>query len=453
MLDADVVIGAYVLWQEMHLSRREALLERRSTRGPATVPPRTISSHGLVNGAAIISWGDYGVRITREERMRRLLLSMLLLASPVFAQEPVALRVESKALGETRTVLVRTPASYATGDRAYPVLYMTDGERQLQHTVATVDYLARENRIPELIIVGITNTDRTRDLTPTHVESVVQNGQTLTFPTSGGADRFLSFIAAELVPHIEKNYRTLPFRAFAGHSFGGLFALHAFFQRPDLFQGIIAASPAVIWDNHYPVRRASELLRSGRALNNTLVISEGSEGEEFDREFRALEAVLKQLSPKGLTFEAHQFVDEDHGSAVMPTHYAGLRKVFAPWRFNVDGDVSTLHARAKSHYERLSKLVGRPTPIPEATGNVIAYRLMQGGRLDEAIEAFKANVAAYPRSPNVYDSLGEAYERRGDLHRARQNYARAVELGRQLSDANTAIFEQNLQRVSQQDAK
>lgn len=380
--------------------------------------------------------------------MRRLVLIALFLTSPLFAQEPATLRIESKVLGETRTVLVRTPPSYDAGNRTYPVVYMTDGDRQLGHTVATADYLAREGRMPEVILVGITNTDRIRDLTPTRVESVVQNGQTLRFPTSGGAEKFLAFIATEVIPQIEKSYRTMPYRVFAGHSFGGLFALYAFFQRPDLFQGIIAASPALIWDDRYPVRRANDLVKSGRTLNHTVVITEGNEGEEFDREFRALEALFKQLAPKGLVLETHRFMDEDHGSVVMPTHYAGLRRVFAPWRFTVDGDVRTLHARARTHYEQLSKRVGVTMPIPEPTGNMIAYRLMQAGHLPEAIEALKANADAYPESPNVYDSLGEAYEKQGDSARARENYARAVELGRKVADPNLSIYEQNLQRVS-----
>ena len=69
--------------------------------------------------------------------------------------------------------------------------------------------------MPALIVVGIGNTDRTRDLTPSRakVES---------YPTSGGGDKFLEFIQSELIPEIEKRYRTAPYRIFAGHSFGVL---------------------------------------------------------------------------------------------------------------------------------------------------------------------------------------------------------------------------------------
>jgi predicted alpha/beta superfamily hydrolase len=350
--------------------------------------------------------------------MRRLLLLVAFLAFPTFAQEPAVIRIESKVMGETRQILVRTPASYATGSQKYPVLYMTDGDRQLPHTAATVDFLSREGRMPEVIVVGISNTDRTRDLTPTHVETLQQDGRTLQFPTSGGGAKFLSFIETEVIPYVEKNYRTQPYRVFAGHSFGGLFALQSLFTRPRLFNAVIAVSPALVWDDRWVFKRATELVEQHPELNTTLVVSTGNESEGLDREFRALQSLFKGRKPKGFEFEAIKFEDEDHGSVVMPAHYASL-----------------------------SKRAGFTVPIPEQTTNFIAYQLLLAGKLPEAIEAFKANAAAYPASANVYDSLGEAYERAGDSQRARENYARAAEIGKKINDPNTSIYERNLQRV------
>lgn len=380
--------------------------------------------------------------------MRRLLLLVALLTIPAFAQDPAAIRIESKVLGETRTILVRTPASYATGAQSYPVLYMTDGDRQLPHTAATADFLSREGRMPEVILVGISNTDRTRDLTPTRVETLQQDGRTLRFPTSGGGEKFLTFLETEVIPHVEKTYRTQPYRVFAGHSFGGLFALQALFSRPKLFNAIIAVSPALIWDDRWAIRRATELVEKNPELNTTLVFSVGDEGEELDREFRALEKLFRKRAPKGFEFEAIKFADEDHGSVVMPTHYAGLRKVFSGWRFAVTGDPKTLYARARDHYAKLSRRAGYTVPIPEQTTNFIGYQLLQQGHVRESIEVLAANVAAYPASANVYDSLGEAYEQAGDRARAKENYARAAEIGKRINDPNTNIYERNLQRVS-----
>lgn len=75
-------------------------------------------------------------------------------------------QIESKVLKETRTYLVHTPAAYKIGKDAYPVLVLQDAEGHFAHTTAAVDMLSANGRIPAMIVVGINNTDRTRDMTP-----------------------------------------------------------------------------------------------------------------------------------------------------------------------------------------------------------------------------------------------------------------------------------------------
>ena len=388
--------------------------------------------------------------------MRRFALAILLVLAPVLSAQqqqanlPVPVTLESKILGETRQILVRTPASYRTGTRPYPVLYMTDGDRQIEHTAAVADFLVREGRIPELIIVGISNTDRTRDLTPTHVAEPNFDGRGFRAPTSGGGDRFLDFIEREVIPLVEKSYRTQPYRVFAGHSFGGLFAMHAAFTRPHLFNSVIAVSPTLVWDNRYVYRKATEWAKANRTSNATLVFSVGNEGDALDREFDSLQQLLKTSAPKGFEWKAIRYEDEDHGSVVLPTHYAGLRKAFEPFRFTItpQDDPKKLYARASEHFEKASARAGFRVLIPEATTNLIGYRLLQGDHTNEAIEVFRKNVEAYPQSANVYDSLAEAYEKAGDLKRAKENYARAAAIGKSVADPNTRIYEENLARVT-----
>ena len=149
---------------------------------------------------------------------------LLIISSAAFAQPAAGtvtkLTLKSAVLGEERLVLVRTPAGYETNKLSYPVLYMTDGDAHMGHTASTIEFLTRNGCIPDLIVVGITNTDRTRDLTP--VKSTNKNAAgELQFPTSGGADNFLKFIETELIPRIEKEYRVQPYRILAGHSLGG----------------------------------------------------------------------------------------------------------------------------------------------------------------------------------------------------------------------------------------
>ncbi|HEY7543309.1 MAG TPA: tetratricopeptide repeat protein [Blastocatellia bacterium] len=75
----------------------------------------------------------------------------------------------------------------------------------------------------------------------------------------------------------------------------------------------------------------------------------------------------------------------------------------------------------------------------EAQVNALGYRLMNANRLDDAIEIFKLNVEAYPRSWNVYDSLGEAYMNKGNRELAIKNYEKSLELNPQNGGAMDAL--------------
>jgi CubicO group peptidase (beta-lactamase class C family)/C-terminal processing protease CtpA/Prc len=84
---------------------------------------------------------------------------------------------------------------------------------------------------------------------------------------------------------------------------------------------------------------------------------------------------------------------------------------------------------------------GRPADeaISEDQMNRIGYDLLQMGRIRDAVELFKQNVADHPQSFNVYDSLGEAYAANGDNELAIKNYERSIELNRENRDGIEAL--------------
>lgn len=379
---------------------------------------------------------------------------LLLFSSAVFAQAPsipgvTTLKLKSDVLGEERTILVRTPAGYEAGNQRYPVIYMTDGDAHIGHTGASVEFLSRNGRMSELIVVGITNTDRTRDLSPTHVKTSAQAG--VQFPTSGGADKFLKFIETELIPDIEKRYRVQPYRILAGHSLGGLFVVHAMLSRPELFHSYIAVSPALQWDNQVIVKRAEDFFKAQKELNKTLYFSLGLEPGPIEDAFHQFKQVLSKNQVKGFDWEAQEMTDEDHGSVVLRSHYFGLRKVYTGWQMPRDPDTGQVAGGLKGvedHYKNLSTKFGFTIPVPENLMNQVGYQLLFAEKPEEAIVAFKSNVERYPMSANVYDSLAEAYERGGRLELAAPLYEKASSLGQQNKDPNLSIYQANFERVS-----
>jgi len=359
------------------------------------------------------------------------------------------LALKSTVLGEERVVLVRTPVGYETNTLKYPVLYMTDGDAHMAHTAGTIEFLVQNGRIADLIVVGVTNTDRTRDLTPAKSTNKNAAGE-LQNPTAGGADNFLKFFETELMPQIEKDYRVQPYRILAGHSLGGLFAIHAMISKPGLFNSYIAVSPSLQWENREALKRAEDFLKNQKEMKVTLYASIGDEPGAIGESFDALRDALSKTNIKDFAWQAQRMDDEDHGSVVLRSHYFGLRKIYEDWRAPRDPQSGAFAGGLKgvdAHYKKLSERFGYSVPTPENLINQLGYQLLGRGQADEAIEVFKTNVERYPASANVYDSLAEAYERGGKIDLAEPLYDRAQILGKQNNDPNFAIYKANYERV------
>lgn len=386
--------------------------------------------------------------------MRHLSASLfvfVLAAVPASAQEPVTLgqvfALDSKVMQEPRRVIVWTPPGYENGRARVPVLYLTDAERQFAHTVTTVEFLSRNGRAPAMLVVGIFNTDRARDLTP-YKDGTEETDTRL--PTSGGADRFLQFVETELVPWVESRYRTEPFRLFAGHSFGGLFAVHAMATRPGLFNAVISVSPTLGWRQGEPSRRMERMLAGHRAVKASLYVTLGDEGDVMQSGFDRMKAVLEQHANPNLRWHMVSMKEEDHGSIVLRSHYNGIEAIFEGWQMPRSADAPSAGLDAvEAHYRKVSDRLGWTVLPSEPTVNQLGYAALLGKNVAEAVALFRLNVANYPESANVYDSLGEGLEASGQLRAALENYEEAVKRGEASSDPGLAEFRRHRDALRQ----
>jgi TolA-binding protein len=64
----------------------------------------------------------------------------------------------------------------------------------------------------------------------------------------------------------------------------------------------------------------------------------------------------------------------------------------------------------------------------EAEINAYGYQLLLGGNMDKAIDVFILNTKKFPRSPNTWDSLGEAYFTKGDKKNATTNFKKSLSM-------------------------
>ncbi|MEL6821909.1 MAG: alpha/beta hydrolase-fold protein [Calditrichota bacterium] len=365
---------------------------------------------------------------------------------PLWANEPdmitsgERITVTSNVLGEERSIWVSHPNGYAEGTAKYPVLYLLDGPGHYQHTLGSLDFLSSRGNAPEMIIVAIANTDRTRDLTP-------EMKYDTTRTRGGGAANFLKFINTELKPYIKKNYRTRDFDLLIGHSFGGLFAVNTLLTEPESFDAYIAISPSLWWDNQRLVVDAERELSRDLTQGKFLYMTTGNEGP---RMLEPTQRVAKSLEiyGKGQVRWAFQYMpDEDHGSIPFKTTYDGLGMLFEGWRLPREIVREGTLDQVDKHYKQLSKQFGYTIPTPEGVINGLGYRYIGSKEFKEAIRVLKRNVEKYPNSANVYDSLGDAYDANGDSKLALENYTKAWTLAKETNHPNTSIYLQNVERV------
>ncbi len=169
--------------------------------------------------------------------------------------------IASSAVGDVFRIFVAR--CHAPGATEVPVVYVTDANAMFGLTVDTVRYLQLSRLLPGLLVVGIgypvagfraAQALRSRDLTPTARDELTDgDGQAL---PSGGADRFLAFVADELQPWVASRAPVGPSATYVGHSFGGLFGTYALLERPSTFQRYLLASPSIWWDGRVLLDRA-----------------------------------------------------------------------------------------------------------------------------------------------------------------------------------------------------
>lgn len=332
-------------------------------------------------------------------------------------------KFESKVLKEQREVVVQLPKGYAENpDKKYPVIYRLDGAANLPIMNAVLESLQAENAAPEVIIVAIENTDRLRDLFPTVNED--PNGPV---GYGGGGANFLSFITTELMPMVEDKYRVHDFRVIAGGSAGGVFALYALTQKPELFNAALTYSAAVWWNYGAPAKRTVAFLKSSGQLDHYIYTSIGNEPAPMRPYYDDMISGLRANQPSGLRWINDTYADVPHNLVTAASIFSAYHNLFLsaylrPQQFN--GDIQSI----AKYYERVSKQRGEKVEAPEWVIRELGYHYVRSQNYDKAIELFKHDIAEYPEMPDPYNGIAYGYEQMGEYKKALESVNKALEL-------------------------
>ena len=239
-------------------------------------------------------------------------------------------KLKSRILNEERRLFIYLPDGYSESKDRYPVLYIcTTGEDQFRDTSGITRALSEQSIIPKIMVVGLTDIDGGRDLTPTKTDSYG--------PTSGGADNFLKYIKNEVIPFVDKNYRTQPCRIIWGHSIVGTLCIYAFLSTPDTFNIFIVSSPWLIYDEEemFLLKNTESFLKKRSSENNFLFLTVGNEPRLLPG-IKAFIKILENKKPVGVEWEFTTMQNENHRSIISKGLTEGLRAVYSNWK-NIPG--------------------------------------------------------------------------------------------------------------------
>jgi predicted alpha/beta superfamily hydrolase len=248
---------------------------------------------------------------------------------PVFDESVEQKAIFSASLEETRDYLVHLPNSYGhSPSQRYPVIYVLDGSSQDVHTAASAALMARIGVTKEFIVIGIPNVDgkgRQRDYTPPGMRQDIDDQDS----PEGRADKFLNFLRSELIPEIDRSYRTNSTRVLAGNSRGGLFVLYALTAEPAMFEVFFANSPALWRDNEKMVGQLESFLQRTPSLESALFLSLGSdENEKMKGAFQRAIIALQKHAPATLRWRAQLTSGATHGNNAELATPVALRWAF-----------------------------------------------------------------------------------------------------------------------------
>ncbi len=361
--------------------------------------------------------------------------------------------IQSIVMGMDRSYYVQLPDNYDPERSVpYPVIYLVDGESLLP-ALATVHQFYSGGFIPESIMVGINNgVNRTLNLTPSSVDMLF--GQPAKDNT-GGAPRFLEFIKSELIPHIDQQYNTSDYRTLIGHSYGGLFTLHALLNSPETFANYLAIDPGMDWDNQHLYEEMKGQIDQSKLKGKSLFMSLNGQlnmqdptvtldNLMEDQSFATVSArasvrfsnLIKDNAKHGLDFNWKLYPRDLHGTIPLPSMMDGLIALFEWFQMeavhlfnNFETPVAELDRIIQYRANKLESRFGRVTPpYPADLMYHMSYMCMDMGQFQKAKMFLDHYLQFYPKSAGPYEATAEYYERRKSKKKALEYAEKAYEL-------------------------
>lgn len=342
----------------------------------------------------------------------------------LFAQKTTEL-IKSNKLGETREITISLPASYENSPtKRYPVLLLLDGDYLFDPFQGALKYGEYWDDLPEMIIIGINQKNsRMNDCAFDPAEGT---------PTKRSA-AFYNFIGEELVPFIDKKYRTAPFRIIAGHDTTAGFLNFFLYKENSFFNAYISLSPELA-----PGMESQIATNLSNAKKPIFYYQSSADGDikQLLQPIEELDAQLKSITNPLVNYQYNKFSNASHYSLVLFSVPNALYQIFDSYKPISSTEFTEKIAILPSgyvdylikKYQNTAEKLGLQMPIRINDFKAIEAAILKNKAYDELEKLAQIASKNYPKAMLADYELGLMYEKTGDAKKAAAKYQRASQL-------------------------
>jgi predicted alpha/beta superfamily hydrolase len=358
--------------------------------------------------------------------MKKLVLFFILLCSNSIFSQKITDTIPSAKLKEDRIISIGLPPSYKKNvKQSYPILILLDGDFLFDPFQGALNYGYYWDDLPEVIIVAIhqnKNNERETDCALDEATGL---------PTEKG-EQFFEYIGMELIPYIQKKYRTAPFKIIAGlDTTAGFMNCYLYKDNP-VFDAYITMSPELgaNMEEQIPERLAT----IQKPIFYYLSSGDG-DVKKMRTRIQALDEAAKKVSKPTLNYLYDDFKQASHYSLVLNSIPEALYQIFSVYK-----PISTSEFQEKivtlpsgyvdylvKKYDVLEKSLGLKVQIRLNDFKAIEAAILKNKAYDEFDKLAQLARKNYPKSMLADYEMAQMYEKKGDNPKALKSYSSAFQ--------------------------
>ena len=388
--------------------------------------------------------------------------------------------IESALLKESVKLVISLPEDYDNYKTKYPVVYVLDGKWFFSQGVTSQIHFSRFKMTPDLIIIGIENSVKQR-------KWYTNNSKT-----------FNHFLEKELIPTINKKFRTTDERLLFGWEISGGFVIEVLGATPNLFTGYLAASPGpldkTVMDKYqYRYQAIDSLLKSNKNLNSFLYFTTGKSDYPAQYGVNNLVDLLSDNKLENFRWTYKRLIEETHPTTAFKTIHKGVESYFKYYpvlrfstieeyisngeneyletyyknrkvKFNFSEERNTTDylyscksivftAMSDENYDAFNRYI--KTFLPKNMLSITHYNhasmfatfYLKNNNTKMAMSLMTYYINKFPEEARPYNILGNVYKQMKDKKNAKKYYEKAIDLGFKNSDRRLSEYKKDLMQL------